>query len=121
MASEVVGNESDRHLAYKRKVADLCRRHGYTVFGDHDDEIPITCDADSPPYYLDICAVSGQRILCIEIDGYKGHSSRRAIFRDKHRTIAIAKALNGKPEFYRFQFFQLKDMDDGTIAQELQI
>lgn len=117
----IVGNESERHLSYKRKVADICRRYGFTVFGDRDDEIPIHYEPTSPPYYLDICAVSGQRILCIEIDGYKGHKSRRAILRDKHRTAAIIKALNGKPEFYRFQFFQLKGMDDGTIAQELQI
>lgn len=117
----MVGNESNRHLSYKRKVADILRRYGYTVFGDNDDEIAVQCDADSPPYYLDICAVSGQRIICVEIDGYKGHSSRRSILRDKHRTIAITKALNGKPEFYRFQFFQLKGMDDGTIAEELKI
>lgn len=97
----------------------LCRRYGFTVFGDHDDEIPIQCEPNSPPYFIDICAVSGKRILCIEIDGYKGHSSRRAIFRDKHRTAAITRALNGKPEFYRFQFFQLKDIEDKYIIEEL--
>jgi len=121
LSSTVVGNESERHIRYKSRMALLLRRHGYTVFGDHDDEIPVQCDPNSPPYFIDICAISGQRILCIEIDGYKGHNSRRAIFRDKHRTAAITSKLNGKPEFYRFQFFQLKDMDDETIAEELKI
>lgn len=91
------------------------------MFGDHDDEIPITCEPNAPPYFIDITAVSGKRILCIEVDGYKGHKSRRAIQRDKHREIAISKALNGKPEFYRFQFFQLTDIEDSYIIEELRL
>lgn len=115
----MVGNESQRHLNYKSRVALLLRRHGYTVFGDHDDEIAIRCSPDEPPYYLDICAVSGQRIIICEIDGYKGHKSKRGIFKDTHRTNAIKEKLNGKPEVYRFAFWQLKDVSDELIAQEL--
>ena len=114
-------NGSERHKRYKSKLALLLRRHGYTVFGDHDDEIPIQPDPNSPPYFIDICAVSGSRILCIEVDGYRGHKTRRAILKDSHRTAEIIKALNGKPEFYRFAFWQLKGMDDATIAQELKL
>ena len=104
----------------------LCRRYGYTCFGDHDDEIAIQPDPNSPPYYLDICAVSGPRILCIEVDGYKGHKSRRAICKDKHRTNEIKsyfkrQGVKGTVEFYRFAFWQLTDIDDATIAEELKL
>ena len=117
----MVGNESERHLRYKSRVANILRRHGYTVFGDHDDEISIQCSPDAPPYYLDICAVSGQRIIIVEIDGYIGHKSRRGILYDMHRTNEIKQKLNGKPEVYRFAFWQLKDASDELIAEELQI
>jgi hypothetical protein len=100
-------------------VADILRHHAFTVFGDHDDEIPVRHDINSPPYFLDICAVSGQRVIVVEIDGYKGHKSRRGILKDSHRTAAIIRALNGKPEVYRFAFWQLKDCEDSLIEQEL--
>lgn len=117
----MVGNESERHIRYKQRVAVLLRRHGFTVFGDHDDEIPVQCRPEEPPFYLDICAVSGQRIVIVEIDGYKGHSSKRGILYDTHRTNAIKEKLNGKPEIYRFGFWQLKDTPDELIEEELKL
>lgn len=115
-------NGSERHIRYKQKVADLLRRHGHTVFGDHDDEIPIQPDADTPPYYLDLCALYGKGVTVIEIDGYEGHKSQRAILKDKHRTIAIIQFFKKQgltAKVYRFAFWQLKGMDDATIIQEL--
>jgi hypothetical protein len=120
----VVGNESDRHIRYKQKVANILRRNGYTCFGDHDDEIAIQCDADAPAYYLDICALYNKRVIVCEIDGYTGHKSQRAIYKDKHRTTAIIKYFKKQglaAEVYRFAFWQLKGMDDDTIKQELQL
>lgn len=99
----------------------LLRRFGYTVFGDHDDEIAIQCEPSEPPFHLDLCAVSGQRIIVVEIDGYKGHSSQRAIRYDAHRTNAIKRKLSGKPEVYRFGFWQLKDTPDELIIEELKL
>lgn len=118
----MVGNESDRHLRYKSKVANLLRRYGHTVFGDHDDEIPIQCEPDAPAYHLDLCALYGKGVVIVEIDGYEGHKSRRAIFKDKHRTAAIIKYFKAQgltAKVYRFAFFQLTGMDDATIAKEL--
>jgi len=114
----VVGHESDRHLRYKRKVADVLRSKGFTVFGDSDDEVVIHRDEHSPPYFIDVCGCSDTRIIAIEIDGYVGHASRRRILRDKHRTDEIKRLINNI-EIYRFAFWQLKGMDNETIALEL--
>lgn len=114
----MVGNESERHLRYKRKVADILRDAGFTVFGDSDDEVAIYRNDTKTPYFIDVCACSDTRIIAVEIDGYRGHNSRRAILRDKHRTNEIKELINNI-EFYRFAFFQLKGMDNETIALEL--
>jgi len=114
----LVGNESERHLRYKRKVADILRSRGFTVFGDTDDEVAIYRDDNSPPYFIDVCGCSDTRIIAVEIDGYKGHSSRRRILYNKHRTDEIKKLINNI-ELYRFAFFQLKGTSDELIAEEL--
>lgn len=105
-------------------MANIIRRRGYTVFGDHDDEVAIRCDADSPPYYLDVCALYSKRVLVVEIDGYEGHKTARAIRKDQHRTNAIIeffKRQGLEAEVYRFAFWQLKDASDEIIAEELQL
>lgn len=114
----MVGNESERHLRYKRKVADVLRDRGFTVFGDTDDEVVIHRGITKTPYYVDVCGCSSTRIIAIEIDGYVGHASRRRILRDKHRTDEIKRLINNI-EIYRFAFWQLKGMDNETIALEL--
>ena len=134
--SEVVGNESDRHIRYKQRMANICRRFGYIVFGDRENEIAVRRDeTNEPPYYCDLVAILGTRTIVIEVDGYKGHNSRRNLLRDEHRSDYIKenlirnsdlekllrKRLSGKVELYRFGFWQLKDASDELIAQELQL
>lgn len=108
-------------------MANLLRRHGHTVFGDHDNEIPIQCEPDAPPYYLDICALLGQGVIIVEIDGYAGHKSKRAIRKDKHRTTAIIKYFRAQgltAKVYRFAFWQLTPFNKQTeelIAKELEL
>lgn len=108
-------------------MANVLRRHGSTVFGDHDDEVSIQCEPDTFPYSLDLCALSDQGVIIIEIDGYAGHKSGRAIRKDAHRTNAIIKYFrkNGlKAKVYRFAFWQLTPFNKETeelIAQELQL
>lgn len=110
-------NGSDRHKRYKGKVANILRRYGYTVFGDTDDEIAVRREAFEAPYYVDVCACNSQRILIVEIDGYKGHKTRRAILKDTHRANYIKQVL--KCDLYRFAFFQLTGVSDDLIAEEL--
>ncbi len=108
-------------------MADLLRRHGRVVFGDHDNEIPIQPDADAPPFYLDICALLGQGVIVVEIDGYAGHKSQRAILKDKHRTTAIIQFFKTKgleAKVYRFAFWQLTPFNKETeelITKELEL
>lgn len=116
----MVGNESDRHKRYKRKVANVLRNHGYRVAGDNEDEFAVFRSGDTPPYFVDLCASNSTRVIICEIDGYVGHNSRRKILHDMHRTNEL-KTLIKDIEVFRFAFFQLKGMDDGTIAEELQI
>jgi hypothetical protein len=114
----VVGNESERHKRYKKRLADICRARGFRAIGDNDDEAYVFRNGDSFPYFLDVYASNGERDIAVEVDGYKGHNSRRRILRDKHRTNEL-KDIVYNLEVYRFAFFQLKGMDDETIALEL--
>lgn len=94
------------------------------MFGDHDDEVSIQCDPNTFARSLDLCALSDQGVTIVEIDGYQGHSSGRAIHKDKHRTdeiIAYFKRNGLKAKVYRFAFWQLVGMDDQTIAKELEL
>jgi hypothetical protein len=95
----------------------LLRHFDYTVFGDMDDEVMVCRGRTSPPYYVDLCAVSSEGIVVVEIDGYKGHKTRRAILKDKSRLDFIRQKLNAR--VFRLAFWQLKGMDDDTIAEEL--
>jgi hypothetical protein len=114
----VVGNESERHKRYKKRLADICRARGFRAIGDNDDEAYVFRNGDSFPYFLDVYASNGERDIAVEVDGYKGHNSRRRILRDKHRTNEL-KDIVYNLEVYRFAFFQLRGMDDETIALEL--
>lgn len=101
-------------------MADILRRYGYSVSGDLDDEFAVERGTDSFPYYVDLCASNGTRVLVIEIDGHTGHSNRRRILHDTHRTNDI-KALIKDIEVFRFAFWQLAKCPDDLIAEELGI
>lgn len=114
----MVGNESERHKRYKKKLANILRSKGYQAVGDNDDEAYVLRDGDSLPYFLDVFASNGTRDIAVEIDGYQGHSNRRRILRDAHRTNEIKNIVHNI-EIYRFAFWQLKGCEDSLIEQEL--
>jgi very-short-patch-repair endonuclease len=101
-------------------VANVLRNYGYRVAGDNEDEFSVFRNADSPPYSLDLIASNSTRVIAVEIDGYRGHKSRRRILYDAHRTNEL-KEIVKDIEVFRFAFWQLKGTDDGTIAKELKI
>ena len=117
MVSDYLG--SDRHKRAKRQVADVLRSKGFEVYGDKDNEFAIIRPEGQGAYYLDVYAFNSKRGIVVEIDGYKGHRTKRAILKDTHRANWIKKML--RVELYRFNFSQLKDMDNDTIANEMQI
>lgn len=113
-------NESEQHKRFKRKMANLLRDHGYTVFGDiEDDEVQVWRGENKTPYFVDVCACNASGILCIEIDGFKGHKSRYSIRKDKSRLNYIQQKFNAK--VHRFAFWQLIGMDRKTIEEELEL
>jgi len=111
-------NGSDRHKRGKQRLASICRRHGYLAAGDKDDEFVVVRPGGTSCYVIDVIASNGVRVLAIEIDGYKGHSTRRGLLKDMHRTAEIC-ALVKDIECYRFAFWQLANCPDSLIAQEL--
>lgn len=117
---DIVGNESDRHIRYKQKVANILRSKGYQVRGDQDDEFAIIRPEYPYAYFVDLCASNGQRDIVVEIDGYRGHKSRRNILKDAHRFEAIKELIAGV-ECFRFSFWQLKNCPDELIAEELRL
>lgn len=102
-------------------MADVLRSFGFSVRGDGDgwdDEFYVLRDGSAPPYFVDVCASNNERVIIVEIDGYKGHKSHRQILHDVHRTNEI-KSLVKDAEVFRFAFWQLVRMDNETIALEL--
>jgi hypothetical protein len=86
--------------------------------GDKDDEFLVTRPGDLNPFYIDVVAFCQGRLFAVECDGYKGHSSRRGLLKDMHRTTEI-KALVMDIECFRFAFWQLVNVSDDLIAEEL--
>lgn len=101
-------------------MANILRDRGYLVTGDNEDEFEVIRGGDSPSYFVDIAASNNERVIIVEIDGYKGHKSRRAIFKDLYRATEI-KAMVKYAEFYRFAFWQLKGTSSEVIAEELKL
>ena len=102
----------------------MLRHHGYTVFGDMDDEVAIPRELGAPPYYVDVCACDSQGIIVVEIDGYVGHRTRRAILKDRNRTTEILdyfRRWGVMARLCRLAFWQLKNTPDDLIAQELRL
>jgi len=113
-------NGSKRHQRYKQRVANVCRQYGFQVFGDQDNEVEISRE-QTYPFYIDLLATNGTRILAIEIDGPKNHSSHYAKKKDANRLDYIKQKLGPRCETYRFGFWQLAGTSDELIAEELKL
>lgn len=116
-------NGSERHRRAKKQMANLLRLNGATVTGDNDDELKIIRPDNKLPRSIDLCARLGPRIIFIEVDGFTGHKTKRAIAKDKARTAEIT-SLVPHSELYRFAFFQLTPWNDSTknaVLEEMSI
>jgi hypothetical protein len=71
-------------------------------------------------YRLDIYGRKASRRIGIEIDGYMGHKSKRAVDMDGLRTRRLSEAyeLEG---IFRFTFSQLSHWTDQEIAEEMRL
>ena len=71
-------------------------------------------------YRLDVYARKGKRRIGVEVDGFMGHKSERAIRMDKLRTIRLREAYRLE-RIYRFTFKQLANWTDKEIAAEMKL
>lgn len=101
-------------------MANVFRSYGGLAAGDKDDEFACATATGRFPLYIDIVAIHNERVFAVEIDGYKGHASKRAIQKDKTRFSEIKDSIKDV-ECYRFAFWQLKGTSDELIAQELRL
>lgn len=115
---------SDRHIRYQSRLASLLRHHGfqsvatekslpYYLFLRNGQSIKIK-------YRLDVYGRKGDRRIGIEVDGYMGHKSKRAIDMDGLRTRRLKEAYELQ-RIYRFTFAQLADWSDEEIAEEMNL
>jgi hypothetical protein len=71
-------------------------------------------------YRLDVYGRKGTRRIGIEVDGYMGHKSQRAIDMDGLRTRRLKEAYELQ-RIYRFTFAQLASWTDEEIAEEMSL
>ena len=71
-------------------------------------------------YRLDVYGRRGDRRIAIEIDGFMGHKSERAIKMDGLRSRRIQERY-GPIEIHRFTFSRLAKWTDEEIAQEMKL
>jgi hypothetical protein len=71
-------------------------------------------------YRVDVVGRKGDRRIAIEVDGYVGHKSERAIRMDKLRTRRLCEKY-GFEKVYRFTFKQLAAWTDQEVAEEMHL
>jgi hypothetical protein len=133
---------SDKHKKYKGYIATILRRYGYFVNGDIDNEKIFKCknrNGYMVNYYSDLFAWGKNRRILIEVHGYKGHESSRAVKLDRNRWRDIDKAYNTDTarkqtdtktgdfwyepiiEYFELWFWQAKGDMEKEILEELKI
>lgn len=115
---------SDRHKRYQIRLAGLLKQYGYQSVAT-EKGMPYYLSLHNGQvlkirYRLDVYGRKGDRRLGIEIDGYMGHKSRRAIEMDGLRTRRLREAYELE-RIYRFTFKQLASWTDQEIAEEMRL
>lgn len=115
--------ESRRHLQQKQRIRNLARAKGLIA----ELEVPFICWSgyhDKPIcYYADIfiCSNREATAIIIEVDGYKGHSSRYQSGRDERRTEDVKNLWGDHIVVRRYTIEELKIATDEEIEQDLGI
>lgn len=114
--------ESPQHLHQKQRIRDLARSRGYIA----ENEVPFVCWSgfhDKPIcYYADIFMLNRKgEASIIEIDGYRGHSSRYQSARDERRTADIKNIWGDDIRIRRYTIKELEILTDEEIEEEIGI
>jgi hypothetical protein len=107
-------------------MANLLRKYGYVNI-KIEKRMPYYLPAHGQEgkiikirYRLDVYGRRGNRRIAIEIDGFMGHKSQRAIKMDGLRSKRIQEKY-GPIEIYRHTFQRLAKWTDEEIAQEMRL
>lgn len=115
--------ESRKHIQQKERIRDIARRKGLIA----ELEVPFICWSGYHGkviwYSVDIfvCSNRGGTPIIIEIDGYRGHSSKYQSGRDKRRTQDIQALLGDNIVVRRYTLEELKIATDEEIEKDLGI
>ena len=117
-------HRSDRHIRYQMRLASLLRQYGFQSVAT-EKRLPYYLQLGNGEilkikYRLDVYGRKGTRRIGIEVDGYMGHKSKRAIDMDGLRTRRLKEAYELQ-RIYRFTFAQLSSWSDQEIAEEMSL
>jgi hypothetical protein len=115
---------SERHKRYQVRLAGILREHGYVSVAT-EKRMPYYLSLSNGQvlkirYRLDIYGRKDSRRIGIEIDGYMGHKSKRAVDMDGLRTRRLSETYELE-KIYRFTFSQLAQWTDKEIAEEMRL
>jgi hypothetical protein len=115
---------SDRHKRYQAKLAGILREYGFQSVAT-EKGLPYYLPLRNGQvikirYRVDVYGRKGNRRLAIEIDGYMGHKSQRAVQMDGLRTRRLSEAYELE-RVYRFTFSQLAQWTEKEIAEEMRL
>jgi len=115
---------SDRHIRYQMRMASLLRQYGFLSVST-EKRLPYYLPLGNGQvlkikYRLDVYGRKGTRRIGVEIDGYMGHKSQRAIEMDGLRTRRLKESYELQ-RIYRFTFAQLASWTDKEIAEEMNL
>lgn len=106
------------------RLARILREHGYK-YVKTEKRVPYYLPLREGKvlkirYRLDVFGRKGNRRIGIEVDGFMGHKSQRAIAMDGLRTSRLREAYEIE-RIYRFTFKQLAAWTDKEIAEEMSL
>lgn len=115
---------SDRHKRYQVRLANILKQCGFQSVAT-EKRLPYYLQLYNGQvlkikYRLDVYGRKNNRRIGIEVDGYLGHKSQRAVQMDGLRTRRLSEAYELE-RVYRFTFSQLATWTDQEIAEEMRL
>lgn len=111
--------ESPEHKAAKERIRDLLRREGWVA----ENEIECKCYSEfcnkKLTYTVDVIGSKTPRTVILEVDGYKGHSTRNQAKRDRRRDEDIQRDHGRFIEIIRFELSEIQSATDEEILDDI--
>ncbi len=113
--------ESTQHRKGKQRLKEILKRTGYTNIQVESKQAEITLEFLGPRTYIfDVQAEDEQGWLyCFEVDGKKGHTSRRNIAKDRTRDRAMLENGIRTVRISTWDLIGKNKQSDEEIIQEI--